>query len=56
METDNNIDYFTFVFLTSGDKHVDSWVMDSGATSSATFDERDCTDIRRDFTVSKLQL
>jgi len=27
------------------DKHVDAWVLDSGATSSATFDERDCVDV-----------
>ena len=38
--------FFSFVFLTATGTHIDSWVIDSGATSSGTFDERDCVDIR----------
>ena len=41
-----NPDFFSFVFLTSTGTHIDSWVIDSGATSSGTFDEADCVDIR----------
>src|SRR6185437_1714296 len=33
--------------LTITDKHnISNWVMDSGATSSATFDEADCVDVK----------
>ena len=56
--------YFSFVFLTSIDAHLESWVMDSGATSSATFDESDCDNVRdcdvrvtaagSEFTVTKM--
>ena len=56
-------DVFTFVFLIT-DKTINSWVLDSGATSSATFDERDCTEVRpckikvtaagSEFTVNKI--
>ena len=43
---DSSLSSFSYVFLTSVDKHMDAWVLDSGATSSATFDEKDCVDIR----------
>ena len=42
---DDDANFFTFVFLTCDGTPLDSWVLDSGATSSATFDERDCEDI-----------
>lgn len=59
-----NTNFFSFVFLTSLDKHVNAWVLDSGATSSATYDESDCVNVRTcevrvtaagsEFTVTKI--
>ena len=37
---------FSFVLTISADHNISNWVMDSGATASATFDEADCTNIR----------
>lgn len=37
---------FTFVFAKTPAKRKNDWVLDSGATQSITFDEKDCKDIR----------
>jgi hypothetical protein len=39
-------DPFAMVLAVSGDQSVANWVMDSGATCNATFDENDCSNIR----------
>ena len=40
-------DPFNALVLTISNKHnISNWVMDSGATASATYDESDCTDVR----------
>jgi hypothetical protein len=37
---------FTFVFAKTPAKRSAEWVLDSGATQSITFDEKDCIDVR----------
>ena len=37
---------FGFVLTITDKHHISHWVMDSGATSSATFDEADCVDVK----------
>ncbi len=46
LDNNSNDNYFSFMLAATKSSHAGAWVMDSGATSSATYDEQDCVNVR----------